>query len=33
MLLKESINQRAKTLAFLFKVPKLYKAVNKLLDD
>ncbi len=31
-MLKESINQRARTLAFLMRVPKLYKAVDKLLE-
>ena len=32
-LLKSSLNDRARTLAFLYKVPKLYKAVNELLED
>ena len=31
-LLNESLTQRAKILAFLYKVPDLYKAVNELLE-
>lgn len=31
-LLNESLTQRAKVLAFLHRVPNLYKAVNKLLE-
>ena len=32
-LLNESLTQRAKVLAFLHRVPDLYKAVNKLLEE